>query len=415
MSKQRRETILRAALALCLSLVGWTAPSAEAWAAHAVPDSHWDRRPMRSGYGGCRVPYQMETDTDEVHDTVIAVINYINLTTPCIWEQRTFADPAWVAITENDFNLLWFTDLAASSQGLGKLGGRQELRICHGCNDFDLILHEMGHAMGLMHEHQRPDRDQFVNIYRGNVQDSAQGAFDIRYEGTTLGLPYDVRSVMHYTGMSFMSPWAYAACGFSCSTIEIKGYPQGVLSSTYFTDTDLEAMRRRYPVPTRLIAMHSGRCIDIPNADGSQGNPVQQFDCHEGANQGWLLRWSKKEGDTDYYVVESADLGANGMCLDVQWASQEPGAPVILWPCHGGDSQLFSFTKAGQLITGYLVRAKHSNQCLDVAWADENNGAAVVQSTCTSGGNQIWGQGNRPERLTREPPDPRCGNPRDPC
>jgi hypothetical protein len=408
---------LRSALILGLSVLGWITPPPEiAEAAHAVRDAYWDRRPLPYGYGGCRVPYQIETDTSQVYNTVMDVIRYINAVTPCVWEPRQPWESDYVAITENDFNILWFTDLAANAGGIGRNGGRQEMKICHGCNDFDLIAHEMGHSMGFLHEHQRPDRDSYIDVNRAIVQNSAQGAFDVNPYGTTLGLPYDVRSVMHYDGFSFIDPLAYPFCAVTgCRTVSIKGYPQGELGSTYFTDTDLRAFNRRYPFPNRIVAMHSGRCVDIPGGNGSEGTAVEQYDCHDGYNQGWLMRWWDNDGATDFYLIESADPASAGMCLDVQWASQNPGAPVILYPCHGGHSQQWSLQNPNPLITGNFVRARHSNQCLDVAGGNPENNGGVVQNACSGAESQIWGRNGRPQKLVREPPDPRCGNPRDPC
>jgi astacin (peptidase family M12A)/ricin-type beta-trefoil lectin protein len=409
-----RRVLPRLALALGLLLTGSAGLIPDVQAAHAVLDRPWSRRPMRWGNGGCRVAYQMETQTAEVRDTVYQVINYINATTPCRWEPVQWWDWNYVAFTENDSDLF---DWAAHSNGIGMVGGRQEVQICHSCNNFKLILHEMGHAMGLKHEHQRWDRDYYINVYYATIQSDRFGDYDPVWE-STLGTPYDVRSVMHYGKTSFIRPEFYHLClwwGINC-TMDIKGYPQGELSSTYFTDTDLKGLNRFYPMPNQLVAMHSGKCIDMPGGNGSAGTIVQQFDCHEGSNQGWLLRWDDNDGSTDYYLLESSDPGAQGMCLDVQWASQNPGAPVMMWPCsRGAASQQWSVTPTAFPYNGYWVRARHSGQCLDVSWASQDNGATIVQSTCWGGTNQIWGKSFRPERLVREQPDPRCGNPRDPC
>ena len=35
-------------------------------------------------------------------------------------------------------------------------------------SSYEVILHELGHGMGLLHEHQRPDRDFFVKVKSGD-------------------------------------------------------------------------------------------------------------------------------------------------------------------------------------------------------------------------------------------------------
>jgi len=50
-----------------------------------------------------------------------------------------------------------------------------------GCHTLGRSLHEFFHALGFLHEHQRPDRDSFVdvhweNIRNGHAQDFAKVA-----------------------------------------------------------------------------------------------------------------------------------------------------------------------------------------------------------------------------------------------
>ncbi|MEO5714058.1 MAG: M12 family metallopeptidase [Luteolibacter sp.] len=59
------------------------------------------------------------------------------------------------------------------------------------------ICHETGHALGLAHEHQRTDRETYVNVLYTNVTSGNNGAFDIDASGHTYG-GYDFESVMHY-------------------------------------------------------------------------------------------------------------------------------------------------------------------------------------------------------------------------
>lgn len=56
----------------------------------------------------------------------------------------------------------------------------------------------MLHAMGLYHEHTRPDRDSYVYINTSNIQPGALNNFDITTAGNVFSTAYDYRSVMHY-------------------------------------------------------------------------------------------------------------------------------------------------------------------------------------------------------------------------
>lgn len=64
------------------------------------------------------------------------------------------------------------------------------------------VIHEIGHAAGYFHEQQRPDRDQFVTVNEGNIEDGKESNFEIRMGGVILG-PYDYGSIMHYSRDAF--------------------------------------------------------------------------------------------------------------------------------------------------------------------------------------------------------------------
>ena len=62
------------------------------------------------------------------------------------------------------------------------------------------ILHELGHKIGLEHEHQRPDRDLFITIDWGRVNPELVSQFAYRSPDLYdyAGYSYDYISVMHY-------------------------------------------------------------------------------------------------------------------------------------------------------------------------------------------------------------------------
>lgn len=63
-----------------------------------------------------------------------------------------------------------------------------------------MYLHELGHVLGLIHEHVRPDRDQYIELNLEGVKREALEFFDNEDDEDiiTYDTPYDLQSVMHY-------------------------------------------------------------------------------------------------------------------------------------------------------------------------------------------------------------------------
>lgn len=79
--------------------------------------------------------------------------------------------------------------------------GRLELGVAN-CWTVESLAHELGHVFGLIHEHQRSDRDRYVEVLFANVDPTAWRLFDAVEFGRPLG-EYDFDSLMHFGPLAY--------------------------------------------------------------------------------------------------------------------------------------------------------------------------------------------------------------------
>ncbi len=86
------------------------------------------------------------------------------------------------------------------------MGLRRRMNLGKGCDHYATVLHELGHAFGLTHEHQRMDRDKYVTILTQNVDGQFLGfgtKLNFGLQKGQLLTPYDFLSIMHYDRKAF--------------------------------------------------------------------------------------------------------------------------------------------------------------------------------------------------------------------
>ena len=101
-------------------------------------------------------------------------------------------------------NFLRFDAGNGCASFVGMQGGEQSVMISDACT-IGSIIHEIGHAVGLFHEHTRPDRDSYVTIRRDHIITDKNINFDILDAGVTQLGEYDYGSIMHYGEYFFSS------------------------------------------------------------------------------------------------------------------------------------------------------------------------------------------------------------------
>ncbi|MCX7044572.1 MAG: M12 family metallopeptidase, partial [Candidatus Sumerlaeota bacterium] len=109
------------------------------------------------------------------------------------------ANVTFIARTSQS-NYIYVMNDSGNWSYVGMIGGQQQMGIFNWNYRF-IMSHEIGHALGLDHEHSRSDRDSYVTILLSNVQSGAEGNFD--KDLTTNYGAYDFDSVMHYSKSSF--------------------------------------------------------------------------------------------------------------------------------------------------------------------------------------------------------------------
>uniref|UniRef100_A0A914PTF2 Metalloendopeptidase n=1 Tax=Panagrolaimus davidi TaxID=227884 RepID=A0A914PTF2_9BILA len=101
------------------------------------------------------------------------------------------------------------------------------------------------HSVGFYHEHERWDRDKFIQIMWHNIDRDAYDQFgkvDLT-ESSYYGQPYDYQSIMHYDSMAFSKN------GFETLIARTPEMTAVIGSAIDFSPVDLVKIRQMYQCP----------------------------------------------------------------------------------------------------------------------------------------------------------------------
>ncbi len=199
-----------------LSLQGRRAPS--------EPGSVWGNSTYGVAWPGGVVPFEMDSEFTETEtEGIQAAMELWSSVAPGVsFREKTGTDASYVSFQK--------ISTGKCSSGYGRISGARTVKLRTHCTESFSVHHEIGHALGLQHEHTRADRDDYVVVTSTTDNYAIDTGADL--------FDYDFDSVMHY-------PLGGA--------IELKAgitLPDGVTPGQrdHLSRNDIASMRAMYPV-----------------------------------------------------------------------------------------------------------------------------------------------------------------------
>jgi ricin-type beta-trefoil lectin protein len=140
------------------------------------------------------------------------------------------------------------------------------------------------------------------------------------------------------------------------------------------------------PIPIgrliQIVNYHSGKCLDVPNGSVLNDVAIQQYQCHRGLNQRWIIE------QLGYgYRIRNAHSGL------VLAPSNMPGRENALTQQSPAEVQLttrpqWNFSPTGA--TYSILNVAYSGKCMDVPNGSVLSGVQIQLYPSHGGLNQLW-------------------------
>jgi uncharacterized protein (TIGR02145 family) len=172
------------------------------------------------------------------------------------WEKNT--PISFIERTSNTNYVEFIADPSGPYSSVGMKGGPQQIVISDSCNKGN-VIHEIGHAVGLIHEHSRKDRDDYVKIWRSNILVDKRGDFR-KINSLKMTSTFDFNSIMLYPSKTGFEIDKQKPSITKINGTEYKAQRDGL------SNGDIEVIKSMYAASAPIVFTLSAREITDKSA-----------------------------------------------------------------------------------------------------------------------------------------------------
>lgn len=103
----------------------------------------------------------------------------------------------------NQKDYIEFISGEGNSSHVGRKGGKQNITLYKNGFSTGTAIHEIGHAIGLYHEQSKENRNNFINVYFGNIEKGKEHNFERQEVNCAQFDNFDFGSIMLYGSYDF--------------------------------------------------------------------------------------------------------------------------------------------------------------------------------------------------------------------
>ena len=184
--------------------------------------------------------------------------------------------------TEKD-DYIYIRPIQGCYSSVGRVTGKQDLSLTPEClnKGKGTVIHELMHALGLWHEHTRPDRDTYIYVELGNIIPGLESNFKMRSNNFVdlLNESYDYYSIMHYGVYDFsIDPNSRQTIRILNQTIDVKNVGQ----RDHISEIDKKKLDKLYECHIEQCSQPVSPSGGTHTGDDHKVGAIVEFECDSG-------------------------------------------------------------------------------------------------------------------------------------